>query len=307
MKRYQAVHTLILFVAMMSALVTRDASSTDAGTGMTELENATYSGIEGQQVTLADGRWEGAPYVEGGAARPAVGLVRNILFTGDLDADGSSETVALLWQSASGTGNNIYIAVMKQEAGGYANIATSLVGDRVKIRGGRIDSGVILLDVLQAGEDDPMCCPTLLATRSWVLKDGRLEEQKMQVTGKLSLEVLAQSSWRLTRMNLHQTLPADAEVTLSFDAGRVYGKSACNRYSADIREGDKPGEIVIGQAMLTRMACADHLMEIESRYLASLSLVSSFSFHVGSLALNGMEDDGAPFTMLFSAQDADTP
>ena len=307
MKAYKHLNTYILFTVIFSILAMQNAFAADDRDLITELGNATYSGIEEQPVTLADGRWEGAPYMEGGAARPAVGLVSDLYFTGDLDADGDDETVVLLWQSAGGTGSYLYIAVMKAETGSYANIATALVGDRVKIRRGEINSGVIALDVLQTGENDPMCCPTMLATRSWILKEGQLLENEMQVKGTLSLGALEQSNWLLSRTESDEAVPADAEITLSIGDGRVSGKSACNRYSAAISEGDSPGSIVIGPAMVTRMACADELMAIESSYLASLSRVESFSFHVGSLALNGRTGDGEPFTMLYSETAADAP
>ena len=301
MKNYRIRITVILFTILFTALIAQTSATYEAESAITRLVNATYSGIEDEPVTLLSGQWEGAPYVEGGASRPRVGLLEDIYFTGDLDADGQEEAVAILWQSAGGTGENVYIAVMKSDNGGFNNISTSLVGDRVKLRGGRIDSGRIILDVLQTGENDPMCCPTQLATRNWVLKDGQLEENKIEVTGLLSLSVLEGSDWVLTRMNREQTIPEDAEVTIAFSSGRVSGRSACNRYSADIKEGDNAGEIIIGPTMGTRMACPDHLMEVESRYLEALAQVTSFSFYSGKLMLNGQKEDGTHFSMVFDA------
>ncbi|MDX2428500.1 MAG: META domain-containing protein [Xanthomonadales bacterium] len=136
------------------------------------------------------------------------------------------------------------------------------------------------------------------------LKDKQLEEGKTEVTGLLSLSVLEGSEWILTRMNREQPVPEDAEVTLSFDSGRISGRSACNRYSADIKEGDSAGEILIGPTMGTRMACPDHLMEIESMYLEALAKVTSFSFYSGKLMLNGQKEDETPFSMLFTATGA---
>lgn len=121
----------------------------------------------------------------------------------------------------------------------------------------------------------------------------------MEVTGKLSLDILNGSDWLMTHINRQQPLPDDAEVTLSFNAGRISGKSACNRYSADIQEGDNPGDLIIGPTMGTRMACPDHLMEVESLYLKALSQVTSFSFYSGSLALSGQNGDETPFSLLF--------
>jgi len=302
MRTYCDWSRVILLATLLGILISQDGVAGDTEATLSKLENATYTGIEDKPVSLTQGRWEGAPYVEGGASRPAVGLIEELQFMGDLDKDGENEIVAMLWQSSGGTGSNVYIAVMESRPDGYENISTALLGDRVKIRDGKIESGQIILDVLQAGENDAMCCPTMLATRSWILRDGQLAENEMHMTGKLSLGAVEGSNWFLAHMNVDQPLPEDAEVTLSFEAGRISGKSACNRYSADIKEGDSPGNISIGPAMGTRMACPEPLMEIEKQYLEMLAQVTSFSFHVGQLALNGRKGDGAPFTMLFTPE-----
>lgn len=299
MRNLHLRNLIFLFAGLSCALVTQAGFTNEDGSLINDLGNATYSGIEDQAVTLVDGRWEGQPYAEGGASRPSVGLLRDMYFTGDLDADGQEETVVILWQSAGGTGSNVYIAAMKPENGGYQNISTALLGDRVKLRSGKLDSGRIVLEVLQAGESDPMCCPTQLATRSWSLEGTQLTEGKMEVTGKLSLSILEGSDWLLTHINRQEPLPDDAEVTLSFGAGQISGTSACNRYSAGIEEGDMPGDILIGPAMGTRMACPEPLMEVESLYLKALAQVTSFSFFSGSLAMNGRDEDGKPFSLLF--------
>ena len=299
MKKYQVRSTLVLVTVILSGLIAHTVFGRENNTTMTGLENATYIGIENEPVTLSKGHWEGSPYTEGSAARPRVGLLQDFLLTGDLDADGVEETVAILWQSGGGTGSYTYIAVMKPENEVFENISTVLIGDRVKLRSGKIDSGEIVLGVLQAGESDPMCCPTQLVTRTWTLNEKQLEEQEMEVTGQLSLSVLEGSDWLLTRMDNNQSLPGDAEVTLSFAEGRISGRSACNRYSANVTEGNNPGEIIIGPTMGTRMACEEHLMEIENLYLKALAEVISFSFHSGKLALNGLKEDGTPFSLLF--------
>ena len=151
-----------------------------------------------------------------------------------------------------------------------------------------------------------MCCPTMLATRTWSLHDGQLEEGEINVTGKLSLAALEGSEWVLTHMNRDQPVLENAEVTLAFGDGRISGKSACNRYSAGIEEGENAGDIKIGQSMSTRMACPDVLMKIEQQYLAALSRVTSFSFHAGSLILSGQKEDGTVYSMLFSKKEKTT-
>jgi heat shock protein HslJ len=300
MKTHRIRSAVTIFITMISVLTTQTGITGDANPIVTGLGNATYTGIEDLPLTLSNGHWEGPPYVEDGASRPRAGLLKDIYFSGDLDADGQEEIVAILWQSAGGTGSNTYIAVMKPENEGFENISTTLIGDRVKLRGGKIDSGQIYLEVLQAGEGDPMCCPTQLATRSWSLNDTKLEENVMEVTGKLSPDALNGSEWLLTRIDNGQPLAEDTVVTLSFEAGRISGKSACNRYSASITEGENPGDILIGPTMGTRMACPDHLIEMESLYLASLAQITRFSFNSGSLVLIGQEQDGTSISMFFT-------
>ena len=299
MKTTRLQYAIILLAGISFALVTQPGFARDTTALISKLGNATYSGIEDQAVTLVDGQWEGHAYVEGGASRPRVGLLKDMYFTGDLDGDGQEEMVVILWQSSGGTGSNSHIAVMKAENDGIRNISTALLGDRVKLKSGKLESGKITLDVLQAGESDPMCCPAELATRTWTLEDTQLTEGDMKVTGKLSLNTLEGTDWILTHINRQEPLPDDASVTLSFNAGQISGKSACNRYSAGIDEGENPGDVLVGPTMGTRMMCPDHLMEVESLYLKALSQVASFSFYSGSLALNGQDEDAKPFSLLF--------
>jgi len=141
------------------------------------LANASYQGIEDTPVQLENGRWEGEPYVEGGASRPSVGLVEDFSLEGDVDGDGEPETVVQLWQSSGGSGNFQHVAVMKNRDGKWLNVATAPVGDRVQVRAGAILDGVIKLDVVQQGEEDAACCPSQLARRSWIWDGSQLKEQ----------------------------------------------------------------------------------------------------------------------------------
>jgi hypothetical protein len=96
--------------------------------------------VEESPVTLSNGQWQGAPYVEGGASRPHVGLAKDFYITGDLNADGKPEAVVMLWQAGGGTGRSTYIAVMSRQNGEVKNISTALVGDRVKLRSAALEA-----------------------------------------------------------------------------------------------------------------------------------------------------------------------
>jgi len=264
-----------------------------------ELANATYAGFEEGPVTLSNGRWEGEPYAEGGSSRPSVGLVRDFHLLGDLDGDGTDESVALLWQSSGGSGTFDYLAVMGREGNGVRNLATAEIGDRVQVRAGRIEANQIVLDVVQQGDGDAACCGTQLASRTWSLSGGVLNEEKILVTGILSIQALGGAEWVLTHLDKEEPLTEAAEVTLVFADGKVSGKSACNRYSAAVEQGDSPGALKIGPARGTRMACPGDLMELEQQYLQALSGVTEFSFLGGKLILSG-DQDGQRFVMTFT-------
>jgi len=290
-------------LSVLFAIQTGHAGN-DAPT-MNELGNASYSGIEDGPVTLSDGTWEGLPHSKDSASRPRVGLVKDLYFTGDLDGDGKKETVAILWQNAGGTGSYIHIAVMRKENGNISNSATALVGDRVQLINGEISDGMVVLEVLQSGETDAMCCPTMLATRRWTLNADKLVEGEIEMTGTLSLSMLDGSEWTLNQLERGTPIDEDIEVTLAFADDRVSGKSACNRYSAGIQEGDSPGDIEIGQSMGTMMACPQELMAMERAYLDALSKITGYSFLAGKLVLNGNDKDGTPLSMLFTRTSTD--
>ena len=105
--------------------------------------NAVYKGIEDHPVQLENGAWEGAPYVEGGAARPRVGLIDDLWLLGDVTGDGKPEAITGLWHSSGGSGTRNYAAVLERRTEGPVNIATALLGDRVRIDGGAIEDGII--------------------------------------------------------------------------------------------------------------------------------------------------------------------
>jgi hypothetical protein len=137
-----------------------------------EVGNATVVGVFEDPVTLRNGRWDGEPYVPGGAARPTAGVIEDFSAAGDLDGDGTGETIAFLWSATGGSGTRNYIAVFTNSGDGVSNPSTLLIGDRVKLREVRIADKRIEVDLVQHGPDDAMCCPSEESTRMW-LYDGK--------------------------------------------------------------------------------------------------------------------------------------
>ncbi len=62
-------------------------------------------------------------------------------------------------------------------------------------------------------------------------------------TGPTSLADLAGSEWTLTHLSHDETVPPGIEITLSMEDHRLTGRGGCNRYFAEITEGERPGDL----------------------------------------------------------------
>jgi len=280
---------------------TQPASSLGAPT-LDDLRNATYVGLEvaGDTVTLRNGRWLGKPSGAASVVRPTATYARDLRLAGDLDGDGAEEAVAFIAYSGGGSGDFLSIAVMGRRAGAIRQVATALVGDRVQVRGARIENRAITLDLVQAGPADAACCPGDLVTRVWTLEDDSLVEIGPETTtGRLSPEAIGGGEWTLEAWDLDQPAAGAPSVTVSYQGGRLVGKSGCNRYSAAIKAGDLPGDVSVRPAAGTRMACPSPAMETEQRFLAALGGTSRIGFLAGRLALTYRTEKGLG-TMLFA-------
>jgi hypothetical protein len=182
-------------MASCSALPVRSKPLALPAPSLVELQNATYRGFQvvPGPVILVDGRWEGKPYVEGGAVRPVVYLVPDFRLLGDLDGDGNDEAVVLLGENAGGSGEYMYLTVVARSDGVVRQVATTRLGDRVRIRAARIEAGRIILELLQAGPTDPMCCPGDLVTREFELRPEGLMERARTAAHHLPVAPRSQS------------------------------------------------------------------------------------------------------------------
>lgn len=168
MFRVLVVVTALLVAACHSA-------STDPHP-LSELRSATYSGIYDQPVTLAQGIYQGEPFVVDGASRPVVTLLAQQPWELDVDQDGSPETLVLLSESSGGSGTFIYLALMSATDRGYRNISTVLLGDRVRVAELTAEDGLLTVLIDPRSSIDPMMLGNDRITRWWQLIDGRLAE-----------------------------------------------------------------------------------------------------------------------------------
>jgi len=278
------------------------ALQADSVPTLEKLANSTFNGVFEEPVTLVDGRWEGAPYVDGGASRPSVGLVEHFMLSGDIDGDGRDETVVLLWRSSGGSGTRSYLAVVKRQDGNVVNLATSLVGDRVQVKAGSIVDAAISLDLIQAGPGDAACCPTQKAFVTWQLKDGDLVRTATEITGELSLEDLEGPGWVLAAIGPDELVSNNPPIRVHFITDRVEGSGGCNSFFGTVTS-ETSGQLAFSAMGATMMACSEPVMELERRFLRTLAGGARYSFLAGRLVI-GCDTEEGPVLLIFKRLDA---
>ena len=137
---------------------------------------ASYAGILDDVVTLRDGRFEGQPYVAGGASRPVVMLLPEPRAVADMDGDGHDELAVLLAAESGGSGTFVYLAVIPGRGAGSQAATAALVGDRVRVTSLAVTGDAIHIVLLEFAPGDPMCCPSRHGERRWGYRHGALIE-----------------------------------------------------------------------------------------------------------------------------------
>ena len=145
-----------------------------------QLRNATYplDVAPGGEAQLVDGSFS-APAAPGSATEITVDLSDSggsggIAF-GDIDGDGVPDAAVVLIAQTGGSGIFYYLAPVLNHDGTPEALAPVLLGDRIEMQALSVEAGQISVDMLTAGPDDPLCCPTQETHNVYALVDGALE------------------------------------------------------------------------------------------------------------------------------------
>lgn len=278
--------------ALFIAVLVLQSCAAARGPTLDELRNATITSLPGGAISLREGVFE--------ASRRRVVLSPQPLAVGHLDGVRGESTVALFSISEGGSGNLVYIGVFRAQSGRATDVAVALVGDRVQVRSLGIVDGAAVLDVVEAGPGDAMCCPGQLARKSYGFRDGALRLTSSSVTGRLSLAALADVTWILVSLDRLPVSGVDRPPTAVFEGSRVAGFGGCNRYFGQVVE-KSPGAIAVGPLAGTRMACPGPAMELESRFYSAMARVTRYGFVGGRLVLSAIDGD-APRELTFERE-----
>jgi len=136
------------------------------------LKNLEYgvSVSEMAPVKLVDGRYEKNEPIE---ERFYVIATDSVAF-GDFDGDGTKDAAIIIVSGSGGSGIFEDLVLVRNDGGTPIVMKGAFLGDRVKVKDITIREGEILVDLIEHGPGDAMCCPTQPATRRFELEDGKL-------------------------------------------------------------------------------------------------------------------------------------
>lgn len=138
---------------------------------MEVLKNLEYHGLvlaPGGSAQLTDGAYEDSE------AQVLVGMgITPTVAYGYID--GQPAAAVILGETGVGSAGFEHLAVVTVQDGQAVNVATTLLGDRVGIKKVAFtDEGLVVVDMVAQGPNDPMCCPTMPTTTAYGLYGSEL-------------------------------------------------------------------------------------------------------------------------------------
>ncbi len=261
------------------------------------LKNAEYRGIyEEETVQLTDGRYEGEPFVEGGASRPTVTFIDPYAF-GDLDGDGVEDAAVLLAENSGGSGTFIYVAAVLNRNGNPQDLATQLLGDRVQVNSLSIEDGEIVLYMITHGPDDAMCCPTQRVVQTYELRDDELVQTSEEVSSAAAGSEIVGVLWKWVKFlgSDDTTVVVDDPDKYTLELlpdGQLRIQADCNSASGTYTL-DGAGGLTLELGPTTLAECEPGSLYDE--YLEMLGWVRTYVLEGDQLVLNMMADGGDLF------------
>lgn len=154
---------IVLFVGGFYALnnyiyTEKQADSTQSETTSQDYKNLTYT-IDGRQVTLVDG-------VSTVHDAPAPGLESTLTVQyfgfdaeGDINEDGVSDISFLITQEGVGDEVLHYLVSAIRTDSGYVGTNAVLIGDRIIVESVTVTNGIVVVEYVDRGPDEPMTVP----------------------------------------------------------------------------------------------------------------------------------------------------
>lgn len=262
-----------------------DCPSQEQLANMEYMSEFTQSGV----APLSNGEYR-EPAAPGSATETVV-ILTEVSACGELN--GQPAAAVVLVTDPGGSGNFYDLAVVEEQGGQPANIATTLLGDRVQISSLTIENNQIVVDMVTHGPDDPMCCPSQQVVQTYALQGDQLEQTSSEVIGTAAGETgLTGIVWQWTQLVdplTKITVDDPSRYTVEFLAdGTVAVKADCNNGRGSYTtEGSS---ISIEVLAMTRAQCPPDSKSDE--FIANLNRAAIHFFEGENLYLDLPMDSG---------------
>ncbi len=167
---------------------------TTAGLTLEILQNGTYfAPVFGRTVTLVNGM-----YSENTASGSYTVRMLDKYAFGDLNGDGLEDAGIILVENSGGTGQFESVIAVYDSGGTPAQAGQAMLGDRVLINSVSISNGVIHLDMVVHGPNDPLCCPSQAQKHSYWMIGSQLWLMRVTTTlsgTERSINIDAPANW----------------------------------------------------------------------------------------------------------------
>jgi len=172
--RRRALFGVLLAVALVAAVVLLSRPEATPELTWQALRNAAVPSEfpRSKVATLINGSYEEA-YVPGGATKLQMRMAGIGAF-GRLDSDRAHDAAVVLISDPGGSGTFVHLVAMLNRNGRPDAAASVLLGDRVTVRGLRIEDGQIQVHLRVRNPSDPMVQLTKEVSRTYSLVEGAL-------------------------------------------------------------------------------------------------------------------------------------
>lgn len=253
------------------------------------LAQSTISGIFDTAVTLKHGQYEGPPFVLDGHARPELRLWPELMRSADLDGEGGDEKIGLVSETSGGSGERVYLIAATSDADESHAWPAVLLGDRVKVRTMQVRSGEIVLEIIEAGPEEALCCGTQLTRLVYGLHGQGLVLKDRKPQGRLSIELLQSSNWiMLDRPGDRLNALHPACVELRIQDTQITWNVSSHLYIGSVDE-ISPGQIEISD-VAPAVSGLEADFSPQERLISRLASVTRYTFRAGRLLFMGQEE-----------------
>jgi heat shock protein HslJ len=261
------------------------------------LANATYKSqyTPSGSVTLQNGRFS-EPAAPGSATQIIIQMTRHLAY-GEMNGKPAAALVLVSDPGGSGTFYDLHL-MFSADGRTPLNPAAVLLGDRVKLNKVSIENNLIVVDMVQAGPDDPLCCPSQHVIKTYEWQKDQLVEKSSQVVESSPELVGTVWRWEQTLMNSGAKLAPDNpnSYTVEFKPdGTVAIQADCNQVGGNYTLEGSSITIELGPSTLA--ACPEG--SLGDPFIRHLGAVGAYFFQDADLFMDLLVDGG---TMKFTAQ-----